>query len=102
MTLTSAAGIPLGSVEAARLDGYDVWQTLLDPSLPSPRTEILHNLNQACGRGKMAGTVTPSTALRLGDYKLLVGCYNITTMAPENQPLKECPALQLYNIALDP
>ena len=101
LTLTSAAGVPVPPGGLA-LDGHNIWQTLLDPSLPSPRTEILHNLNQACGRGKMAGTATPSSALRLGDYKLLVGCFNITTMQPETQPLKQCPALQLYNIADDP
>ena len=44
-----------------------IWRTLLDPSLPSPRTEILHNLNQACGRGKMAGTAT----LAQGDTVIL-------------------------------
>jgi hypothetical protein len=38
LTLTSAAGITIGSGSGLSLDGHDIWKTLLDPSLPSPRT----------------------------------------------------------------
>ena len=38
LALTSAAGITIGSGSGLVLDGHDIWKTLLDPSLPSPRT----------------------------------------------------------------
>ena len=97
-TLASAVGIALPEGGGGGpLDGHDIWQALLDPSRPSPRTEILHNLNQACGRGKMSGSSTsPSTALRLGDWKLLVPCFNVSTMRPDDR------AVSLFNIAADP
>jgi hypothetical protein len=40
----------------------------------------------------MNGEGTPSTALRLGAYKVLVGCFNITTMRPESAPLTQVRA----------
>ena len=65
-TLASACDLTLKAHK--KLDGVDLWAALRDPALPSPRTEILHNLNQACGRGKMNGGASPSSALRLGDW----------------------------------
>lgn len=70
-----------------------MWNAIADPATPSPRSEILHNINPACG----FGYVNPNAGLRIGDWKLLVDCFNVTTLAP-NDPDK----VELYNIAADP
>lgn len=61
------------------LDGFDIWAAIANPATPSPRTEILHNINPACGKGY----VNPNAGLRVGDFKLLVECFNTTTLLPE-------------------
>jgi len=73
------------------LDGYNVWPSLVG-DVDSPRTEILLNMNPACGEGY----VTPPTGIRMGDYKLLVDCFNTSTLKP-NDPTK----VELFNIAKD-
>jgi hypothetical protein len=85
-----------------RLDGYDIWKAIADVDTPSPRTEILHNINPACGKGY----VNPNAGLRVGDYKLLVDCFNITTLQPTGSGSCKyglnCSGIMLYNIHLDP
>ena len=47
-----------------QLDGHDIWPALTTAA-PSPRTELLHNLNPACGRGACRAALTttqPCTA----------------------------------------
>lgn len=74
------------------LDGYDIWPALTaGPGAPSPRSELLHNLNAACHMGYVA----PNAALRVDDMKLLVDCFNYTTMGPTG-------LVELYNISADP
>lgn len=85
---TSAGSLPL--------DGYDIWDALVDPATPSPRREILHNFNAACDRGKFS-LAMPNSAIRLGDYKFLVQCFNKTTLAPNLGS-----TVEVYNIAEDP
>ena len=71
------------------LDGFDIWDAVTT-SAASPRQELLHNLNPACHRGY----VKPNAAIRIGDWKLLVDCFNYTLMAPTGQ-------VSLYNITCE-
>jgi hypothetical protein len=64
---------------------------VVDPATPSPRKEILHNINPACGKGY----VNPNAGLRVGDWKLLVDCFNTTTLAPA--PGKK---IMLFNVSM--
>lgn len=73
------------------LDGLDIWQSIVDPAEPSPRSEMLLNINPACGKG----FVFPDAGIRVGDWKLLVGCYNTTTLTPTGK-------IELYDIGSDP
>ena len=74
------------------LDGLDIWTAITGgPAAPSPRTELLHNLNAACH----LGYVFPNAALRVGEMKLLVDCFNYTLMAPTG-------LIELYNLTADP
>ena len=84
------------TVGSLPLDGYDIWRALIDPATPSPRTEILHNFNAACGRGKFS-LAMPNSAIRVGDHKLLVQCFNKTTLAPNPGS-----TVEVYNIKSDP
>ena len=65
-TIISAAGgrQVLGNLTA--LDGVDAWE-MLSTNGASVRTEILHNIDPAIGEA----------AIRVGDYKLLVGNVNM-------------------------
>lgn len=91
--LPTIVGLAGGTTDRNKeLDGYNVWDAITTPS-PSPRTEILLNINPACG----LGFVNPNAALRVGDWKLLVDCFNVTTLAPNDNT-----KIELYNIAKDP
>jgi len=60
------------------LDGYDMWPSLAQPATPGPRSELLININPACGKG----FVNPNAGLRVGDWKLLVvsAAYNVVSV----------------------
>ena len=49
------------SDERRCIKGVDVWNAIADPATPSPRTEILLNMNPACG----FGYVNPNAGLRV-------------------------------------
>jgi arylsulfatase A-like enzyme len=79
------------------LDGVDIWPSLTTTAA-AERKELLLNLNPACGEGY----VTPNAGVRLGDWKLLVECFNTTTLLPTTSGTKAKHAVELYNIAMDP
>ena len=58
-TLYSAAGGDIHDLN--KIDGFDMWQTLLSESIASPRIEILHNIDPESG----------AAAYRFGKWKLI-------------------------------
>jgi len=88
-TLVSLAG---GSTTRNKpLDGFNIWPSITTGS-PSPRTELLYNINPLCNAGQ-AGK--PKAAVRVGQWKLLTECYNATSKAPEG-------IHYLFNLETDP
>ena len=84
-SLTQAAALPAADhrVDEPRFRAeYALFGSLFQ--------ELLHNLNPACHRGY----VKPNAAIRIGDWKLLVDCFNYTLMAPTGQ-------VSLYNITCE-
>ena len=77
------------------LDGFDMMPAILDPAATkkNARTDMLYTLNGACGRGY----VNPNSALRIGEMKVLVDCFNITTHSPQNGS-----RIWLHNLTADP
>lgn len=72
-TIVHLAG---GSVTGLPLDGYNVWDTL-DSGKPSPRKEILHNIDPIDTYWDFPiGDYhhCRQAAIRVGDWKLLTGC----------------------------
>lgn len=124
-TLLSLAGVPK-KARGSRLDGHDVWRAVSE-GLPSPRSEILFNIDPVSRR---PGRPDPGTlraglgiwdtgvraAVRAGDWKLLTGRVGDGDWAPP-QTLPEGPArwdvlekrgdqrgksVWLFNVTADP
>jgi len=60
-TLLAAAGYDV-TKETDNLDGMNMWETLKDEGIPSPRNEILINIDEQLYK---------NAALRVGDWKLV-------------------------------
>ena len=105
---------PMNLAAAGPLDGLDIWAALTIKATPSPRTEMLYNVNPLCHSGQ-AGA--PKAALRVGDYKLLAWCFKVkgingsTTTEHVKAPsgtvspdpgFGNNDGLVLYNLASDP
>ena len=115
-TLTKLTAIPTPPLA---LDGIDVSASLLDGTVPSPRTEMLYNVNPLCASGQAgAGQAgAPKAGIRIGDFKLLAWCFSVAGIgggnttgpspAPHASPSVDPEftrgrGLVLYNLATDP
>ena len=104
-TIVHLAG---GNVTDLNLDGYNQWDTI-SHGAPSPRTEILHNINPGISVANVTNQFR--AAIRVGDLKLIIGhAGNGSWIPPPNMP---CPGLchdpiiahygtWLFNITADP
>ena len=61
-TLLAAAGYDVTKEMENKLDGMSLWETLKNPDVTSPRTEILLNIDDEKYK---------NAALRVGDWKIV-------------------------------
>ncbi|CAG7834255.1 unnamed protein product [Allacma fusca] len=62
-TILGAVGTTIPDKLSGKLDGVNLWTTLNDPDIPSPRTEFLHNIDDSYG----------NEAVRHNEWKLMHG-----------------------------
>ena len=73
--VATATRVSDASMAAARpIDGHNMWSALTEASTPSPRTEMLYNINPLCHGGQASA---PKAAIRIGKYKLLAWCFDV-------------------------
>ncbi|XP_038067304.1 arylsulfatase B-like [Patiria miniata] len=115
---TLVAGLAGGSLNGTKLDGYNMWNTISRGD-PSPRKEILHNIDPLFPRPKthsmsVIGTKvfneTIRAAIRSGDWKLITGSPGNSSWIPPPDygftPVTQIEApgkmVWLFNITADP
>jgi len=107
--LPTLVGVAGGSTARNRkLDGHDIWAALTSAG-PSPRTEMLYNVNPLCNGGQAQA---PKAGIRVGQWKLLAWCYEIDGVAganrtgPVSAPRSESAEFAdgpvLFDLAADP
>lgn len=113
-TLLYLAGLTEGDSTVPPLDGFNIWQTISEGA-PSPRTEILHNIDLAPSNNNLRDIDGgyDGIAIRVNDMKLLMSVPNLTWYKPPelspgyqqiDQNLSEPSMIKvaLYNITADP
>ncbi|XP_033113738.1 arylsulfatase J-like [Anneissia japonica] len=69
---TLVEGIAKGNIRNTELDGFNVWSTISEGK-PSPRKELLHNIDAFEEDDKSTFNVNMTAAIRVGDWKLITG-----------------------------
>ncbi|XP_078344679.1 arylsulfatase B-like isoform X2 [Oculina patagonica] len=108
-TLLYLTGITKNDSSVPPLDGFNIWHTISEGA-PSPRTEILHNIDVASSSND---DNYKGIAIRVDDMKLLMMVPNLTWYKPpelypmyqqSDQDLNDHSTIKvaLYNITADP
>ena len=111
-TVASVTGVPIPNdrLYDRPLDGHNIWSALTSEA-PSPRDEILYNVNPLCTSGQ-AGA--PKAGLRVKNWKLLAYCFSVKGIdgasktgpfMPDTPKSRQWPfsgAYALFDLANDP
>ncbi|XP_078357482.1 arylsulfatase B-like [Oculina patagonica] len=112
-TLLNLTGIAENDTSLSPFDGFNIWQTISEGA-PSPRTEILLNIDVPSSSGRNHFHYHQGSAIRVDDMKLLMSVPDLTwykppELSPEHhQKVGDYAGhdhtleVALYNITADP